>query len=419
MKPPEMSVNKTASSVSGKPLLLFEWQGINRQGQRMRGTCSDTDESAARNQLLQRQINVTHLRGAQSSWLRWLPSSSRRPSPVALAVFLRKMATLFAAGIPLAQAFALQSESAEDPAVEQLAANLGQQLQEGTSLAAAMATRPDCFDPVTCELIATGEHSGTLEKVLERIAVHHEAQEQLRSRLKKAVFYPSIVLGLGTIITLALLLWVVPQFASVFSSLGAELPTITQGVLHGSNFVRERGALLVLIILIPFALLGWMGKSRARAILLTGLFCFPLVGGILRTGGLAQTCRTLSTLYGAGIPLAEALDQTARTHFEPRIGHALRAAASEMRAGSSLYRVLRQSGHFPKALLGLVRIGEESGNLEHMLERAALLYQEDLDRRLDRLISLIEPATMTLLGLLIGGLVLALYLPIFQMGHAL
>lgn len=400
-------------------MLRFRWRGISRQGNRIQGECTGTREIEVRAQLLREGVNVTALHRMDPPWRKYLSHRSAALKVIETTLFLRKLATLFASGIPLLQAFGLLQGPGASPAVQQLARDLDRQLKEGATLAGALASRPDVFERVTRELIAAGERGGTLETILERVARHQEARERLREQLRKALFYPSIVVGFGLLITMVLMLWVIPRFEMVFSGLGGELPALTQMVFDASQTIRSNSfwALSALGFALLVRAFGLPRRLRATGFAI--LHHLPVVGPILRNGLLAQTCHTLGTLYGAGVPIVEALEQTAHTIGESRVRLALQVAAMEMRGGSSLNRALRATGQFPETLIGMIQIGEESGRLEIMLERSAELHQTDLDRSLEQLMSLIEPATMAFLGILVGGLVLSMYLPVFMLGQSL
>jgi type IV pilus assembly protein PilC len=404
---------------SGLPIHRYRWKGISRQGNRIQGECMGTSEIAARTNLLREGVNVTNIRRIDSPWWQRASSRSTTLKTMETTLFLRKLATLFASGIPPLQAFELLQGPGASQAARELSRDLGRRLQEGATLAGALGSRPDIFERVTRELIAAGERGGTLDTMLARVVHHQEAREQLRERLRKALFYPSMVFGFGLLVTLVLILWVIPRFESVFSGLGGELPALTQMVFATSQTIRANSFWALSALGLALLLRVFGSPQRLRIIGFAALHHLPVVGPALLHGILAQTCRTLGTLYGAGVPVTEALEQTADTIDESRLRLALRVAATEMRGGSSLHRALRATGRFPETLVGMIQIGEESGRLEVMLERAADLHQTDLDRNLERLMSLIEPITMAILGTVVGGLVLAMYLPVFMLGQSL
>lgn len=397
----------------------FVWHGINRQGNRIQGECREGSECAARDRLLREGINVTSLRRARPGKGSLFRYGSKPLQPNERAEFLRKLATLSVSGIPLLNAFEILAGPGSTPAAAELANDLGRRLREGARLAEALNSRPADFDRIARAMIAAGERAGTLEVMLERVAHHQETQMQLRERIDRALFYPSVVVGFGIVVTLALLLGVVPRFAMVFAGLGGELPTLTRLVFSASETARDHTEWILAGLVGALVLRFLRPPERFRELGFTILNYLPLLGRIQWYGTLTQISRTLGTLYGAGVPLVEALEQTADTVAASRTRQWLRATATEMRGGSSLNRALRATGRFPHAFLGMIQVGEESGRLEVMLQRTSELYQSDLDRLLDRVMSLIEPVTMAILGILVGGLVLAMYLPIFMLGQTL
>ncbi|MFK8332090.1 type II secretion system F family protein [Pseudomonas sp. BJa5] len=338
-----------------------------------------------------------------------------------LSQFSRQLATLLSSGVALLQALEVVARSASHPALVSLVDALKTDIASGRSLADALRRHPRCFDALYCNLIASGEQSGTLETVLEQVASLQEQRQALRSRLKKAMTYPLIVLLTGLGVSALLLLKVVPQFQAMFSGFGAELPAFTQAVIGLSDWLGDAVGWLLLLTLVS----GWSLRQAYRLKPAFRLWCLrsalklPVAGALLGNAALARFARTLSTSFAAGVPLVEALGPVAGACGNPLFEQAVLRLRKDLANGQSLTQALAYSGLFPPLMQQMCAIGETAGTLEVMLARVASYYESAIEGSLDNLASLLEPLIVLILGVLVGSLVIAMYLPIFQLGSVI
>nr|MDL2423201.1 type II secretion system F family protein [Pseudomonas sp. BGr12] len=328
---------------------------------------------------------------------------------------------MLSSGVALLQALEVVARSASHPALVSLVDALKTDIASGRSLADALRRHPRCFDALYCNLIASGEQSGTLETVLEQVASLQEQRQALRSRLKKAMTYPLIVLLTGLGVSALLLLKVVPQFQAMFSGFGAELPAFTQAVIGLSDWLGDAVGWLLLLTLVS----GWSLRQAYRLKPAFRLWCLrsalklPVAGALLGNAALARFARTLSTSFAAGVPLVEALGPVAGACGNPLFEQAVLRLRKDLANGQSLTQALAYSGLFPPLMQQMCAIGETAGTLEVMLARVASYYESAIEGSLDNLASLLEPLIVLILGVLVGSLVIAMYLPIFQLGSVI
>ena len=396
--------------------MIYAWEGINRKGRRVSGQARGHNPALIKAQLRQQGISPKRVH-------RQLPTLPRLTSPIKasdITLFTRQLATLLRAGVALLQAFDIISEGFDNRPVRELVQGLKQAVASGTNLAEALRKQPRYFDELYCNLVAAGEQSGALETLLERVAVHREKSEQLKARIKKAMTYPLAVLVVASLVTGVLLIHVVPQFQTLFTGANGKLPGLTLQVIALSEFMQKAWWMLVLGVGAGAA--GFRQAYRVRPNfrhwLDACLLKAPLAGKLLKNSAVARYARTLSTTFAAGVPLVQALASVAGAAGNGPFKQAIEHMRHDVSTGMQLNQSMASSGLFPGMAIQMTAIGEESGTLEHMLENVASHYEAQVDNQVDNLTSLMEPLIMVLLGGIVGTLVIAMYLPVFQLGSA-
>ena len=397
----------------------YHWEGHDRTGKRVSGHLEADHPDQARELLRLKRIRATRIRRhwAMPSWMHVKPNIQSRD----MARFTRQLATLLRAGIPLLQAFDALDRGEQASAMKVMLQDVRTKLEQGVPLHQALRNHA-AFDALYCNLVMAGELSGKLDTLLERIGFHLEKTETLRASLRSALMYPIVILTVAVVVLTLILVFVVPAFQTIFSSFGADLPWLTHVVITLSEGIKQHGA----AALAAGLSLGWGLKlliqkntnwqHHLHGLLLT----IPIAGPLTRHACTARWSRTLATLFAAGIPLAEALSAIVGVTGNARFQMATQAMQHQLIRGQSLSQALASTqGLFPLMVVQMCAIGEESGALDTMLEKTAEHYERDVENTVSRLTTLLEPSIMVVLGLLIGGLVLALYLPIFQMGQVI
>jgi type IV pilus assembly protein PilC len=395
---------------------IYAWEGINRKGRRVSGQTKAHNLALVKAQLRQQGISPGRVRKHSPM----LPSLTHSVKATDITLFTRQLATLLRAGIPLLQAFDIINEGFDNRAVRELVQDLKQHIAAGTSLAEALRKQPRYFDELYCNLVAAGEQAGALETLLDRVAIHREKSEQLNARIKKAMTYPVAVLVVASLVTGILLVHVVPQFQTLFAGVDGKLPTLTLQVIALSAFVQQAWWMLVLGIAAGIMGLrkAYRSSPRFRYWLDAGLLNAPLAGKLLTKSAVARYARTLSTTFAAGVPLVQALDSVAGAVGNAPFKQAIEHMRHDVSTGMQLNHSMANSGLFPSMAIQMTAIGEESGMLEQMLEKVANHYENDVDDQVDSLTSLMEPLIMVVLGGIVATLVIAMYLPVFQLGSA-
>ena len=346
---------------------------------------------------------------------------SERINPVDIALFTRQLATMIEAGVPLVQSFEIVADGMDNQTLQDMIIKLRDEVSAGNSFAAAVRTQPRYFDDLFCNLIAAGEQSGTLETMLDQLATHKEKTEALRAKIKSAMHYPIAVLGVATVVSGILLVKVVPQFESIFAGFGAELPEFTRLVVAMSRWMQTWW--LAVIIGLGTVLLIYREaykrsptvRHRRERLALK----LPVLGNILNKSCIARFSRTLATTFAAGVPLVDALDTVSGSAGNIVYKEAILQVRENVSGGSQLHASMKQANVFPNMVVQMVAVGEESGTLDRMLDKAASYYEDMVDTLVGGLTSLMEPMIMVILGVVIGGLIIAMYLPVFSMGDAL
>lgn len=396
--------------------ILFVWEGLDKSGKRVKGESSGRSEALIKTQLRQQGIKPIKVKKKPKSFLR---APSKKITPKDIAVFSRQLATMMTAGVPLVQAFDIVGRGHENPSMQKLILTIKEDIESGSTLTEALRKHPLYFDELFCNLVHAGEQAGVLEVLLDKIATYKEKIESLKGKVKKALFYPAAVVVVACIVTAILLIFVVPQFEELFKGFGADLPAFTQLVINLSRFMQESWYyLLGGIAASGYAFFYFKKRSKSFNRLLDRLFLkIPIIGPqILHKSAIARFARTLSTMSAAGVPLVEALTSVAGASGNAVYADAILEMREQVATGQQLQMAMRQTGLFPHMVIQMVAIGEESGAIDSMLAKVADFYEEEVDNAVDALSSLMEPAIMAFLGVVVGGLVIAMYLPIFKLG---
>jgi type IV pilus assembly protein PilC len=393
----------------------FIWEGANRQGQRVKGELGGKNIRMVKADLRRQGIVPLKVRKKPK------PLFGKRKKKIIskeIAVFSRQLATMMSAGVPLVQAFEIIGRGHEKPAMQQLVLAIKADVESGGTLTQALKRHPRQFDELFCNLVHAGEQSGTLETLLDKIAIYKEKTEALKGKIKKALFYPAAVIVVAFIITAILLIFVIPQFQSLFQSFGADLPALTLFVLKLSAIFQEKWwAIFGGIGIIVSSFIQAKRRSQRVSYLFDKLLLkVPVIGVILNKAAIARYARTLSTMFAAGVPLVEAMTSVAGATGNAIYSETILRIRDEIATGTQLQAAMRNSPLFPNMVIQMVAIGEESGSVDEMLAKIADFYEQEVDNAVDALSSLLEPIIMAILGILVGGLVIAMYLPIFKMG---
>jgi type IV pilus assembly protein PilC len=391
----------------------FTWEGKDRKGNKLRGRILAVSEQDVRADLRRQSIVPTRVR-KQTSLFR----SGGSISPMDIAVFSRQLATMLAAGIPLVQAFEIVGVGHEKPAMQKLILDIKVNIEGGSSLYESLAKHPLYFDDLYVNLVEAGEQAGALESLLDKVATYKEKTEALKKKIKKALFYPTAVLAVAVIVTLILLLFVIPQFESLFKGFGADLPAFTRMVIDLSKFVQEQGWWMGLLVAGGVMVFFHFKKRSAalRQLIDRTSLKIPIIGPILTKAAIARYARTLATMFSAGVPLVEAMESVAGATGNIVYEQAVMRMRDEVATGQRLQRAMENTGLFPNMVVQMIAVGEESGSLDAMAAKVADFYELEVDSAVDGLSSLLEPLIMAILGVLVGGLVIAMYLPIFKLG---
>jgi type IV pilus assembly protein PilC len=391
----------------------FIWEGKDKKGNRVTGKSVASSETALRADLRKQGVVPTKVKKQSAAF-----SSSAKPKPEDIAVFFRQLATMLTAGIPLVQSFEIVGAGHEKPSMQKLIFDIKTAIEGGSTLHEALAKHPLYFDNLSINLIEAGEQAGALESLLDKIATYKEKTEAIKKKIKKALFYPAAVLAVAFIVTGILLIFVIPQFESLFKGFGADLPAFTQMVINLSKFVQHRGWLIVFAIVAAFYTFSYFHKRSLpmRQAIDRGMLKMPIIGPILVKAAIARYARTLATTFAAGVPLVEALHSVAGATGNIVYETAVLRMKDEVATGQRLQRSMENTGLFPNMVNQMIAVGEESGSLDQMAGKVADFYELEVDAAVDSMSSLLEPLIMAILGVLVGGLVVAMYLPIFKLG---
>lgn len=393
---------------------VFTWEGTDKKGAKVKGELTSQNPMLVKAQLRKQGINPLKVRKKGIS----LTGRGKKIKPMDIALFTRQLSTMMGAGVPLLQSFDIIGEGFDNPNMRKLVEEIKQEVASGNSLANSLRKKPMYFDDLYCNLVDAGEQSGALETLLDRVATYKEKTESLKAKIRKAMTYPIAVVIVAVIVSAILLIKVVPQFQSVFEGFGAELPAFTQMVINISEFLQEWWLLaLAGLIGVGFVLKeAYKRSEKLRDATDRNLLKLPVVGNILYKSAVARYARTLSTTFAAGVPLVEALDSVAGATGNVVFRNAVSRIKQDVSTGMQLNFSMRTTNVFPSMAIQMAAIDEESGSLDEMLGKVAGFYEEEVDNAVDNLTTLMEPMIMAVLGVLVGGLIIAMYLPIFQLG---
>jgi len=392
----------------------FVWEGTDRNGKKIKGKSLANDEASVRADLRRQGVVPTRIRKQRKGMF----AGGGRIETADIAIFSRQLATMLGAGIPLVQAFEIVGNGHENAAMQKLILGIKADVEGGSALAEALAKQPLYFDDLFVNLVEAGEQAGALESLLDKIATYKEKTEAIKKKIKKALTYPAAVLVVAFVVTTILLIFVIPSFEDLFKGFGADLPGFTRMVIDLSAFVRTKGWIIAFGIGIAVsAFIYFKKRSRPfRHFLDRMMLKMPIIGPILEKASIARYARTLSTMFAAGVPLVEALESVAGATGNIVYEIGVMEMRDEVATGQRLQQSMENTDLFPNMVIQMIAVGEESGSLDEMSAKVADFYEEDVDNAVDNLSSLLEPLIMGILGILVGGLVVAMYLPIFKLG---
>ncbi len=392
----------------------FLWEGTDKRGKKVKGKSMAASEAAVRADLRRQGVVPSRIKKQSKG----LFSAPAKITTADIAIFSRQLATMLSAGIPLVQAFEIVGNGHENAAMQKLILAVKGDVEGGSSLAEALGKHPLYFDDLFINLVEAGEQAGALETLLDKIATYKEKTEAIKKKIKKALTYPAAVLVVAFIVTVILLIFVIPAFEDLFQGFGADLPAFTRLVIDLSVFVRTQGWMLALMLIAAVTAFFYFKKrSRAmRQFLDRMALKIPVIGPILQKAAIARYARTLSTMFSAGVPLVEALESVSGATGNIVYELGVLRMKDEVATGQRLQQAMENTDLFPNMVIQMIAVGEESGSLDEMSAKVADFYEDDVDNAVDNLSSLLEPMIMAILGVLVGGLVVAMYLPIFKMG---
>ena len=394
---------------------MFIWEGVDRHGKRVKGEMSGRNGPLIKATLRRQGVNPLKVKKKPKAFF----ASGGTITTKDITVFSRQLATMMSSGVPLVQSFEIVGRGHENKAMQDLILTVKGDVESGTALNEALAKHPRQFDELYVNLVTAGEHAGILEGILHKLATYMEKTEALKSKIKSALFYPIAVVVVAFVITCILMIFVIPQFQELFSGFGADLPALTQVVINMSKWFQSYWWLLIGgIIGFVVALIQLKNRSIRFAHFVDRLVLkLPIIGDIIEKSAIARFSRTLATMFAAGTPMVEAMTSVAGACGNIVFYEATMKMRDEIATGTQLQVAMRDTNLFPNMVVQMVAIGEESGALDAMLEKVADWYEQEVDDAVDALTSLLEPLIMSVLGVIIGGLVIAMYLPIFKMGQ--
>ena len=393
--------------------MTFVYEGVNKKGSRVKGETEALNEGLAKAELRRIGINPVSMKKKRVK-----KGGKKKIIGKDIAIFSRQLATMMTAGVPLVQSFEIIGRGHENPNMSAMLLDVKANIESGNTLADALAKHPDQFDDLYVSLVGAGEQSGALEALLDKIATYKEKSESMKAKIKKAMTYPAVVVAVAFIVSTILLVKVVPTFEELFTGFGADLPAFTQFVVGLSEVFQKWWWFVFLVVGIGTFL---MFRAHKRSLTFRRRFDkvmlkVPVIGEIVQKSSIARFARTLSTMFAAGVPLVEAMDSVAGATGNAVYSDATLRMRDDASTGMQLNQSMSSTGVFPNMVCQMTAIGEESGSLDTMLGKVADFYEEEVDNLVDNLSALLEPMIMCILGVLVGGLVVAMYLPIFKMG---
>lgn len=401
-------------ATTNEELSTFVWSGKDKRGKILKGERAGRSEMIVKAELRQQGIFPTSVKKKPKPLF---GGAGRRIKSADIATFSRQLATMLTSGIPLVQSFTIIAMATENPRMKGLLQAIRTDVEGGATLAEALTKHPVHFDQLYVSLVEAGESAGVLDQVLDSIASYKERIESIKGKIKKALFYPAAVIAVAIIVTAILLIFVIPQFEDIFRNFGADLPAFTRMVIDLSEFVRAQGWLIALLaIAAVVGLIQLKKRNKAFAALLDRLVLkLPIIGPVMEKAALARFSSTLATTFAAGVPLVDALKTVAGATGNVVYENAVHQVREDVAVGHQMQLAMQQTGLFPPMLVQMTAIGEEAGSLDAMLLKVANVYEEEVNNTVDALSSLLEPLIIVFIGVLVGGMVVAMYLPIFQM----
>ncbi len=398
---------------------VFVWSGTDKRGVQQKGELRSASAALVKAELRRQGINPGKVKKKSASLFGASGPKRKSIKPADIAIFSRQLATMMTAGVPLVQSFEIVGRGHDNPAMQDLVLGIKADVEAGGTLSDALRKRPLYFDDLFCNLVSAGEQAGILEELLHKIAAYKEKTEAIKGKVKKAMFYPTAIMITAFVVTAILLIFVVPQFQAIFAGFGADLPAMTMFVIGISNvFQHWWWAIFGTIGGAVYGLLQAKKRSRKFAQNLDRILLkAPIIGNILTKAAIARFARTMATMFAAGVPLVEAMVSVAGATGNIVYTQAVMRMRDEVSTGMSLNLSMAQTGVFPNMVCQMVAIGEEAGAIDTMLAKVADFYEEEVENAVDGMSSLIEPLIMAFLGVVIGGLVIAMYLPIFKLGE--
>jgi type IV pilus assembly protein PilC len=402
-----------AQAAAKQKLTPFVWEGTDKSGKAVKGEMEGNGAAYVKSMLRRQGINPKKVKKKpKTAGLR-----GKKIKPKDIAVFTRQLATMLAAGLPVVQAFDIVGKSNENPSMRNLVGKIKSDVESGTNLTEALSKHPLYFDALYCNLVGAGEQAGILETLLDKIATYKEKIEDIKGKIKSALFYPTAVVVVAFIITAILLIFVIPQFESLFKDFGADLPALTVMVINASKVFTEWWYLIfgVLIGTVTGFSYSYKRSTKMQHAMDRALLKAPVIGDIVRKATMARFARTLATMFAAGVPLVEALDSVAGASGNSVYEQGTMEIKAEVSQGTQLTLAMERTNLFPNMVVQMVGIGEEAGELDAMLTKIADIYEAEVDDAVAGLSSLLEPIIMAFLGIVVGGMVVAMYLPIFKL----
>ncbi|WP_284692175.1 type II secretion system F family protein [Pinirhizobacter soli] len=413
------AINKNARAIgtaraSVGALIMYDWTALDKRGKRMKGEMQSKNAALVKAELRRQGMNPQTVREKSKPLF---GAAGKAVKPREVAIFSRQIATMMAAGIPMVQSFDIIANGQKNPRMKNILIDVKQAIEGGSSLNEALALHPVQFDELYRNLVQAGESAGVLDTVLDTVATYKERTESIKSKIKKALFYPIMILCVALIVSMILLLFVVPVFEDTFKNAGAELPAPTQIVVSASKFMQSYWWIIIAFIVggVVFLVQAKKRSVKFAHALDRMSLKIPVIGNILRQSAIARFARTLGVTFRAGVPLVEALDAVSGATGSVVYGAAVKLMRDDIAVGHQLQMAMNQTGLFPSMVVQMTAIGEESGSLDNMLFKVAEFYEEEVSNAVDTLASLLEPMIMVILGVLVGGMVISLYLPIFKL----
>ena len=404
-------------AVTKEEAVTYQWTGKDKRGKVLKGEKTGRSDTIVKAELRQQGIVPTKVKKKPKDLFGG--KSGKRIKPADIATFSRQLATMLTSGIPLVSSFSIISQAAENPRMKKLIDDIRNDVESGSTLAESLAKHPYYFDELYVSLVEAGESAGVLDQVLDSIANYKERMESIKGKIKKAMFYPAAVVTVALGVTALLLVVVIPQFEDMFQGFGADLPAFTRFVVDLSHFMQSRGWLLVIgAVALVIGLIQAKKRSKAFAHLLDRIMLkIPVIGPVIEKSALARFSSTLATTFAAGVPLVDALKTVAGATGNVVYEEAVLKVRDDVSVGHQLQLSMQQTGMFPPMLIQMTAIGEEAGSLDEMLVKVAAVYEEEVNNTVDALSSLLEPIIIVVVGVLVGGMVVAMYLPIFRMAE--